>query len=463
MFSFFTINAQTSANIKSNSNQKDVTTFSFVENYHTLRHDFEPWKQTTFNMHGNFWQNNGHFCKLDTLTTSDLKIYESKLEIFENSYLRIGYGALEISEVTEHDYIEALINSARYTPDYLLEFANNQKDMVVWSSGPHLRVNDFVISIYTNKTNKIVDKIITTHHDELYGDITTTYIYSEYHVFNGQNYPSKIRIEKINGKIIDEVSITAVSIQKQDAPLVQKPENFAFIVEDAKAVSVAVTQYSDYVYFIDLKHTDDRVLVVEFTDYLLVAEAPINSENGELIISEIRKSISNKPIKYFVFGHHHPHYLGGMRAFIHKEATVLCRESNREYIEFIANAPHYMKRDSLYMESKVLKTISINDSLVIGERGQMVIYFIGEKSAHTNDYLIYYFPELKLLFQDDLCWIPIEGDLKKAGSRQTGLYQSIVDLQIEVDTIVQSWPVESKKVKTIFSFDELQKSIEVED
>jgi flavorubredoxin len=132
-------------------------------------------------------------------------------------------------------------------------------------------------------------------------------------------------------------------------------------------------------------------MVVELEDYIRVAEAPINSKNGEAIISEARKIAPSKPIKYFIFAHHHPHYLGGLRAFVHKDATILCTDISQPYVKYIANEPHSLKPDSLQLEPKKHKTQVISDSLILGKESQMKIYFIGRKSAHTKDFLIYYF------------------------------------------------------------------------
>jgi hypothetical protein len=67
-----------------------------------------------------------------------------------------------------------------------------------------------------------------------------------------------------------------------------------------------------------------------------------------------------------------------------------------------------------------------------------------------------------MLFQDDLCWIPSEGAISKAGHRQVGLYNSIKKLNLEIETIVQSWPVKNHKVKTIIPFEDLEKSVQKE-
>ncbi len=214
---------------------------------------------------------------------------------------------------------------------------------------------------------------------------------------------------------------------------------------------------------IELKHTNDRVLVVEFSDFLLVAEAPLNSENGELIIAESQKIAPDKPIKYFVFGHYHPHYLGGVRPFVHRGAKIICSDITKEYVTYIANAPHTLNPDSLQVEPKPLVAEVLKDSLLISDgEFEMMVYFIGEKSAHTKGYLIYYFPSLNLLFQDDLVWIKKEGEPQKARKRQAGLYKAILELNLDVETIIQSWPVNNQGVKTVIPFNELKATVDLE-
>jgi hypothetical protein len=72
---------------------------------------------------------------------------------------------------------------------------------------------------------------------------------------------------------------------------------------------------------------------------------------------------------------------------------------------------------------------------------------------------MYYFPNEKILFEDDLVWIEQEGAIKKASKRQAGLYQAIKDRSIKVETIIQSWPLKSYGVKTIIPFKDLEQSV----
>jgi len=262
----------------------------------------------------------------------------------------------------------------------------------------------------------------------------------------------------------DEVKISMrANIVKEVPLLLEKPIDYKLKEDTEITPEIKVEKYNDNIHFIELKHTDDRIMVVEFSDFLLVAESPLNSKNGELIISEAKKIAPNKPIKYFVFGHYHPHYLGGMRPFIHKGATIICSKANRDYVTYLANAPHTLSPDSLQIQPKPLQLEEIKDSLTITDgKFEMEIYYIGEKSEHTNDYLIYYFPTEKLLFEDDLVWIAKEGEMKKASGRQAGLYNAIMELGLKIETIIQSWPVADYRVKTVIPFADLEKSINIQ-
>lgn len=445
---------------------KNLVTFYFNEELNKLGHNFKPWEKTKYSICGNIWVNQNRFLKNDTLTTKRKRKYYSKIEYYKNTLLHVDYGKKTLSPITNKMYLEQLIKSARYSPIYLLSYFVENTNKLATKTSPEsniysINIGEIPVELHINKSTNLINKITYLTYDELYGDVVTSYIYSSYKKSKTLNYPSKIKIKKINGKVVDKVAIYNLEIIPDKLQLLYKPNDYRFITSKPEnKTQIKTEKYNDFIHFINLIHTEDKIMVVEFEDFMLVAEAPLNSRNGELIISEVKKIAPSKPIKYFVFGHHHPHYLGGVRAFVHKEATILCTKISKEYIEYIGNASHSIQPDSLHFEPKKLKTQTIQDSLIIGNKNKLNIYFIGEKSAHTKDYLIYYFPKEKLLFQDDLCWIPKTGVIGKANARQRGLYNSIQELKLNVKTIIQSWPVESHKVKTIIPFQDLEKSMQ---
>jgi len=87
-----------------------------------------------------------------------------------------------------------------------------------------------------------------------------------------------------------------------------------------------------------------------------------------------------------------------------------------------------------------------------------VIYHIGEQSGHTKDYMVYYFPQQKILYEGDLVWIEKKGPVKKAGPTQRGLYDAITALGIDVELVLQSWGTGFAEYKTDIPFEELKQS-----
>jgi glyoxylase-like metal-dependent hydrolase (beta-lactamase superfamily II) len=54
--------------------------------------------------------------------------------------------------------------------------------------------------------------------------------------------------------------------------------------------------------------------VVEFNDYLVVIEAPLDEARSAAVISEAKKLFLNKPIRYLINTHQHFDHSGGIRA-----------------------------------------------------------------------------------------------------------------------------------------------------
>ncbi|SOE23680.1 hypothetical protein SAMN06298216_4064 [Spirosomataceae bacterium TFI 002] len=450
------------------TDQGSLLKFTYEEEFNELGHLASPWATNTYAGKGSFWLGKASFYKHDTLLSNRGRTYFSKTQWSDDTLLYLDYGDEQIMGLTADMHLLKLINTAKYSPTVVYkEFLKRAKETKVETKDKQavytLKMGSYKVNLAINTSSQDIDFISYLSYDELYGDVNTTFSYTGYQRKEGVSYPTAIKVEKINAKAIDLVNVISVEKASPKLSLLEKPTDYQLIAPTpAKAAKITVAKYNDYIHLIDLEHTDDKVLVVEFDDYMLVAEAPINPANGELIITEVKKIAPTKPIKYFVFGHHHPHYLGGLRAFVHKGATIICTEMSENYVTTIANAPHTLQPDKLEKEPIELKTQVVKDSLEIGENVKMKIYFIGEKSAHTYDYLIYYFPQDQLLFQDDLCWIAKDGPITKAGSRQVGLYNSILELNLKVDTIIQSWPVNDHKVKTIIPFSDLEKSVLME-
>ncbi|WP_310396747.1 hypothetical protein [Hymenobacter sp.] len=440
--------------------------FSFREQANELEHSFSPWQQTAYAKRGTAWVNAENFLKQDTLVQQQ-KTLVSKTQLSGDVLLRLDYGDQKLAPVTPEQFAEQLFQTARYSPLPLLSYFVRHPTEADERSRPGFavyttRLPRAVVSLVIRKSDGLVDRVEVLSDDELFGDVRTTFTYRDYAAAGKFAYPKTVSIDKLGGKVRDEVAVTTLSIADQAAPLLQRPADYHMKPAGETKAEVVVQRFSPNLHFIELKHTDDRVLVVEFRDFLVVAEAPLNSANGERIVAEARRLAPGKPIRYFVFGHYHPHYLGGLRPFVRRGATVLCGPGDAPYVRYLAEAPRTLRPDSLHLAPRPATVEEIAGTKTITDgQFEMQIHFIGKQSEHTNDYLIYYFPSEKLLFEDDLAWVPCTGAVPKARARQAGLYQAVRDRKLDVKTVVQSWPVADYGVKTVIPFADLEQAMQV--
>ncbi|MES2766942.1 MAG: hypothetical protein V4642_13795 [Bacteroidota bacterium] len=444
---------------------------SFQGSNSFLYHSFEPWQKITSRSAGTVSLNAESFLKSDSML-SGKNIYFSKVHYDSATLLQLAYRQTSLTDVTKSDHLDYLFETAHYSPVMLIHYfyKNHSQAKMEKRDGTtiySLVINKTNVSIFIRTLDNLLEKITLLNNKDFYGfygDVLTTLAYENYSNIGEVYFPKMVFIEKLDGRLKDTVVVSAVQIVNEVQPVLKKPEAFTW-KEDKAEISpeISTQKFSKNIHFVNLNHIGARSMIVEFKDFLLVANAALTSENGELILKEARKIAPQKPVRYFAFGHFHNWYTGGVRTFVYKGATILCQPQNRDYIRHIAEAPHTIQPDSLQLQPKEIKAQVFKDSLTISDgEFELKMYVIGGKSDHTNDFSIFYFPSEKLLFEDELTWINKEGSITKASSRQKGLYNAIRELELVVKTIVKSWPINSEKIKDIIPFGELEESVKIE-
>jgi hypothetical protein len=187
---------------------------------------------------------------------------------------------------------------------------------------------------------------------------------------------------------------------------------------------------------------ESRSLVVEFADSLAVLEAAVSSANGERLVDAIHAKWPDKPIKWFLISHHHPHYLGGIRAFIAEGASIAVAPNNRDYVAEIAARRFTREPDRLAIAPKALRITTFEGRFRLADgTNELVALNIGERSQHTDDFLVFWFPRQRILFETEQGWFSRDG--KTVASRRAAmLLQVLDDEKLDVERIVQSWPFE---------------------
>lgn len=191
------------------------------------------------------------------------------------------------------------------------------------------------------------------------------------------------------------------------------------------------------------KKSITKSTIVEFTDYLALIEMPISNdgagavnltdhtEGGENVLQTLRAAFPDKPLKYVLSSHWHPHSISSVIPFISKGITVVTTENNFKRIgEFVDSATFKKYRQYIRFVEE--------DSLLLQDSFNSIIAYKFSKedypSVPTEDFLYFYLPKYNF-FHCSCMFQRLRGHLVKGKEmisvRAEDLYRFINSKQIK--------------------------------
>jgi glyoxylase-like metal-dependent hydrolase (beta-lactamase superfamily II) len=150
--------------------------------------------------------------------------------------------------------------------------------------------------------------------------------------------------------------------------------------------------------------TTHKSLLAEFSDHLLLIEAP-NNERVRAVLAKAKELRPNKPVTKLLVTHHHGDHTGGVRLAVADGITeIITHRSNVTYINDVLTRPHTVNPDELSKKGNVkLPTITaIDDEGVIRDAGMTINLYHIRDNTHADSMLMLYFPNGKILTQPDI-------------------------------------------------------------
>ena len=297
----------------------------------------------------------------------------------------------------------------------------------------------------------LVERVQTWLPNPVVGDMYYETVYTDYQDIGGMQFPMRWHQHKDfdDGAHEPNVSagqhsfgletITDVRVNVSGAALTV-PDS----VQNAPVppVRVETEQLADGVWLV--AGGSHNSVVVEFSDYITVIEAPLNEERSLAVIEEAMKLVPNKPIRFIVNTHHHWDHLGGLRTYVHEGATVITHEGNRPYYqEALRAGPWLLEPDrfSLYppeewSEGYIFETV--REKYIFGDETRFVELHHVQGLNHVAGMLIAYFPKEQFVVEADLYTPPAPGTQvpDAPNPRNRILYQNLQRLNLNVETIV---------------------------
>jgi glyoxylase-like metal-dependent hydrolase (beta-lactamase superfamily II) len=241
----------------------------------------------------------------------------------------------------------------------------------------------------------MVTKTETRIPNPVLGDMLVETDYSGYKDFNAVKFPTTI-IQKQGGYPLLDLAVTDV---KANVPLdVSVPDN----VKTAQLPPVVVQSQKLGEGLWWLGGGTHHSVVVEYPAYITVIESPLNDERAMAVITEAKKLVPNKPIKYLVNTHNHFDHLGGVRAFVAEGGvTIITNAMNKQYYDQIFKAPHTLAPDRLSQNPKKATYVTVKDKYVLADGGREIDIYHVENDNHNEGILMVYIPKEKVLVEAD--------------------------------------------------------------
>jgi len=279
-----------------------------------------------------------------------------------------------------------------------------------------------------------VERVETSTNDPVLGDMVTETTYSDYkdlsEITTDVLFPSHI-VQKQGGFPVLDVTITKADTNN---PYVVFPVPDSVEKAPPSAVKVETQKVSDGVWY--LTGGTHHSVAVEFKDYAVLVECPLNDDRALAVIDAVKKAIPNKPIRYVVNTHHHFDHLGGVRACVAEGATILTATENKPYYEKLWALPRTIKPDRLAKSPKKPVIEVVGDKRVLADGTQTLELYHLQGTNHADTMLIGYLPKAKVLIEADVYNpAPPNAPPGPVVKENVNLYEQINRLKLDVQQI----------------------------
>ena len=236
------------------------------------------------------------------------------------------------------------------------------------------------------------------------GDATREIMFMDYQLRDGIMIPTR-RVARDAGYVMIDVLWTEVKLGHHP------PDSLFEIPKDRSNLTIIkpvrrITTIADGVHLLENIAGGYNVMIVEFEDFAIVAEAPEDNAVSNLsagVIASVKEIVPDKPIRFLVATHHHSDHASGARAYMAEGASIIVAPEHKRFFEQLGSAPYTITQDALAHNPRqpILEIVSEKKRVIMDRNQTVEIHEIGPLT-HSNEMLIAYLPKQKILFQSDL-------------------------------------------------------------
>jgi glyoxylase-like metal-dependent hydrolase (beta-lactamase superfamily II) len=301
---------------------------------------------------------------------------------------RTEIGALPIW-MTPHGFLKAALASQ----SVLVTERSYQGRMareVVFSVGPR------TLSGLINDQN-LLERVATMTPHGLLGQMPVETLFSDYKDYGPVRFPARI-VQLQGGHPTLELDVARVEPNSAAASAVTSPAP-RLAPGPSAPVTTGLEKIVDGVWF--LTGGAPMSVLVEFSDHVVVIEAPQSDERSAATVAAVRQAMPGKPIRYVVSTHHHFDHAGGVRGYAADGIPIIVHERGRDYLQQLLTAPFTLEPDRLARSGRKGIVETVGDRRVLRDDRMTLELIHLRDHLHAETLLVGHLPKQKLLVQAD--------------------------------------------------------------
>jgi glyoxylase-like metal-dependent hydrolase (beta-lactamase superfamily II) len=277
----------------------------------------------------------------------------------------------------------------------------------------------------------LVERIATHVANPLLGDMPVETIFSNYKDYAGVKFPTRI-VQRQGGHPTLDVTVADV---RPNAGAVALPGTGGRGPAPAASVKTELEKIADGVWF--LTGGAPMSVLVEFSDHVVIIEAPQDDARTEATIAAVKRAMPTKPIRYVVNTHHHFDHSGGLRGYVAEGIPILTHEKNKPYFEQIFRSPFTLDPDRLARSPRSPVIETVGSKRVLRDDSMTMELYLLQGNLHAETLLAAYLPKQKLIVQAD-AFHPRPGAAPLASPPPftVNLVENIRRLKLDVERVV---------------------------